>query len=229
MSLALRMAAMMIGGVAAESDTYWSSVKLLMHGDGANGGTTFTDSSGINTFTTSGSPITSTGQVKFGTASLYFNGSSYITPSSMPAFGTGDYTIECWIMITSTPGTWRGIIGNLSGANDIQYEFVVDSAQKLHFGTNNIAGGISASALSANIWYHAAAVRSSGVSTMYLNGVGGTGVAFTANLSSTTAPRIGSIPVETSIAGYIDDLRVTVGVARYTANFTPPTAAFPNN
>jgi hypothetical protein len=82
-----------------------------------------------------------------------------------------------------------------------------------------------------NNWHHVAVVRSSGTMNFYFDGSAqGSGTADSTNYSGAAGTlRIGASGAYISdLNGYIDDLRITKGVARYTANFTPPTAAFPN-
>ena len=84
--------------------------------------------------------------------------------------------------------------------------------------------------MSTGQWYHIAVCRASGSTRMFVNGtqVGSTYVDTTTYLQ--TPVFIGSSYLGTTelLNGYIDDMRVTKGLARYTANFTPPTTAFPN-
>src|SRR5690554_3988242 len=88
-----------------------SFVKLLIHADGSDGSTTFTDDSATgHTVTTSGSAQVDTAQSKFGGASALFaaGGSDYLAVADHPEFdiGTGDFTVDLWFRINAfTPGT----------------------------------------------------------------------------------------------------------------------------
>ena len=90
----------------------------------------------------------------------------------------------------------------------------------------------AASGMSVNNWYHLALVRSSGTTTIYVNGTSIVSTATVVNLFNATCSLIiGYNPIGGTpdyVYGYIDELRITKGYARYTANFTPPTAAFFN-
>jgi len=92
------------------SDTYYSNVSLLLHCDGSNGSTTFTDNSpSPKTVTANGNASVSTAQSKFGGASAVFDGTGdYLSldGSSGFAFGTGDFTIEFWL----SPSVLNGVI-----------------------------------------------------------------------------------------------------------------------
>jgi len=89
------------------------------------------------------------------------------------------------------------------------------------------------SALSANTWYHLVVTRVGQIVTVYINGVSIGTYSLTASTTSLMTNDIRNVvginPDLTNqpFNGYIDDLRVTIGVARYTANFTPPKVALP--
>lgn len=228
-------------GVAA-TDPNFANVSLLLHGDGTNGSTTITDSSGSpKTVTAVGNAAISTAQSKFGGASILFDGvNDYATVSTGSAFtfGTGDFTVEAWAREGARSGYPTVLeIGN--HANNTGVIFLMNDGNSpanyigLYSGAFFESAKVAAPAL--NTWNHVAWVRASGVLKIYLNGVGSSGSAFTNNLSDSTTVTIGSKAggdgggANYDLNGYIDELRVTKGVARYTANFTPPTAPFPNS
>jgi hypothetical protein len=219
-------------------DEYIANVSLLLHMDGSNGSTTFTDSSSnALTVTANGNAQISTAQSKFGGASGYFDGNGdYLsaTQNAAYAFGTGDFTVEAWIYPTSFAATYqtiaatRGLAGVSTGWS---CSLVSDGSLILY--TNGFAyTGTVTGAVTLNAWSHIAMVRSSGNFQVYVNG--------TANRSSSVALTndftlqtfwvgiVGGNASGEPFTGYIDDLRITKGVARYTANFTAPTAPFPD-
>lgn len=178
-----------------------------------------------NLITNGTSKITNTIS-KYGDGSIALNGTSdYLTiPASPNNQFTGDFTIEMWIYPTYS-ATNNDIIGNyvsntaadwmlLMGANNADFQFY--KAGSATFLTTPAA---------VNTWYHIAIVRSGSTLTMYKNGTVTQSVAFTATMGDSTRPmRIGCRNGTAGFfAGYIDDLRITNGYARYTANFTPPT------
>lgn len=208
-------------------DLYFSSVKLLLHLDGTNGSTTFTDSSTSPVLMTSfGSPVISTAQSKFGGASLFTPSGSYINTPSSSRFTlttTTEFTIECWFYVAAHNQTNRAIFSLQS----LGFTCNLRTVDTLRFGAID-----GTAAVPVGQWNHLAVVRSgvSGTFKMYLNGTqdGGTqnyaaGTATDAIFVGYSAPNAGMPWV-----GYIDEFRATYGVARYTANFTPPTAPFPN-
>ncbi len=224
-------------------DQFWANTVLLLHGDGTNGSTTFTDSTGKNTITPGGNAQISTAQSKFGGSSMYFDGSGdYLTiPSSSNfAFGTGDFTIEGWINPSLTPSTnWTPILAIGEGSASIQgHEIRIGqnvNGEGLGYvipnNTNNGAVIISSGTLALNQWSHLALVRYGSTVTLYKNGVSvgsTTGVSFNFGNYGPMQAGYGFYTSDGYFNGYIDDLRITKGVARYTSNFTVPTQAFTN-
>jgi len=230
-------------------DPYFSSVSLLLHMDGSSGSTTFTDSS-INAFTVTayGDAKISTAQSRFGGSSALFDGNGdYLDLSSNAAFnyGTGDFTVEFWYWSNTAPSAtpFRRILAHPSSTND------VNTFQIWHAGTTDGGSVIDSvglglpdgtgtvcsvqAAVSDSAWHHIAFARQSGISRAFLDGVLKQSAADTTNYSrgGTEGIRIGSrgdLAANTFVNGYIDDLRITKGVARYTSNFAPPASAFHN-
>jgi hypothetical protein len=211
-------------------DPYWNDVSLLLHMDGSNGSTTFTDSSSnALTVTPSGDAQISTAQSKFGGSSLLLDGSGdYITTSasSALALGTGDFTVEFFVYRTSNNNdqgiftfgaTQSGLFASMDGST---------------LGVGLLGGdpsAISGGTLSLNTWHHVAITRSSGSLRGFIDGVQfGSTVTETTNLVDNILNIGYSYTSSYAMIGNLDEFRVTKGIARYTANFTAPTAAFPN-
>jgi hypothetical protein len=219
--------------ITYSTDQYFNNIILLLHGDGANNSTIMTDSSNYNnSMTTFGSVILSTNQYRFGISSIYFNGSSYIyTPTSLYySFGISNFTMETWIYPTSI--TNSRIFGN-SSINYIagNWEFIYNNGLILNtFISGNIL--TSSTILSNNIWYHIALVRYGTSLSLFINGNLDTTTTYTAALdtSVTNAFYVGhaGATVEQAYTGYLDDVRITIGIARYTSNFTDYNTAFPS-
>jgi hypothetical protein len=217
-------------------DPFRSQVSLLLHGDGTNGSTTITDNSpSPKTVTAVGNAQISTAQSKFGGASIAFdNAGDYLTLASNSAFafGTGDFTIEFWVFMNSlkngvnfinsnsgSAGGTNSVILGLNGSNALEY--YINGGSRINDSV----------ALATSSWVHVALCRGSGTSRIFKNGSQvGTSFADTQTVSSTNTFLIGTRndTLAFSFDGYIDDLRITKGVARYTANFTPPAAPFPD-
>jgi len=186
-----------------------------------------------------GSAKLSSTATNYNPRSMYFNGSTdYLLMPSSSAYnlGSGDFTMECWIYPTTVVS--NGIFG--IGSTDPDSNLVrIGSGSKLQFwlgGSNSGGTGAGtktgmitcATTLVVNTWYHIALVRSDSATNnvkLYLNGVlDGQGTA-TYFIASNYAVLGRDYPTYSAeyFAGYIDDFRITKGVARYTAAFTPPT------
>ena len=206
-------------------DYYWDNTVLLMHMDGADNGVVFTDEKG-KAVTAVGSAVTKISTKKFGSASGYFGGSgNYLTipPSTDFNFGIGDFTIEFWLNATilDAGGLHDVLVHNVSGG--MQLLFV---ANKLRYNIAYVAGLLDTTTVfSTNTWYHVALTRTSGTTRWFINGVLDSTLlndTNTWNLSSSFSVGGGVH----SFTGYLEELRITKGVARYTANFTVPTQQF---
>ncbi len=187
------------------------------------------DSVSQNQLETVGNAQVSTTQSKFGGASMYFDGDNdYLKIPSNPALGmgSGDFTIEAWIYPTTVSPTYQGIFSTTgTSSSDIQVQL---NNNLLRFTSYTVQIAITTSTISANQWTHIAVCRFGGTTYLYVNGnLGGSGTDST-NWVANPA-NIGAIFNSSySFSGYIDDFRVTKGIARYTQNFTPPQNAYPN-
>jgi hypothetical protein len=226
-------------------DQYYPSCSLLMHLNGTNGSTTFIDNSPVTkSFTVNGNSQISTAQSKFGGTSAYFDGTGdYLSTNSSNdfAFGTGDFTVECWIYSSdvSNPAQ-RGFLQTSDTAGGLKTSYTTGitilQGSTVSSGLNgglvaNVAGtsvGSSTAVITTNTWYHIALVRNSGTSTLYLNGTSVGSGTTTGNCSGTYLSIGGYYNTSYLYQGYLDELRITKGVARYTTNFTPQTSEFEN-
>jgi hypothetical protein len=151
-------------------------------------------------------------------------------------FGSGNFTIEYWFYPTSLTGLKQHI--NPDNGTNTSYAILTSGSSLLYYlssvggSTWDIASGVSIGTATLNTWQHMALVRNGNVFTPYLNGTAGTTTTSSASLFDfTSAIRIGSDSVTASLTpfqGYMDEVRITKGVACYTASFTPPTDPFPN-
>ena len=201
----------------------------------ASGSTTFLASfqnAGIpdlamqNDLQTVGSAQVSTSVKKYGTGSLYFDGSSNIVsaPSTQFAWGTGDFTVECWLYNTvSFVSGGTNITGTMASGGALFFGNTTYGIAWNAFGVGNVV--TYSTQLSLNTWYHIAYSRNSGTGRLFVNG-SLVGSASDSNNYTATTFNSGGVSSQ-YFTGYIDDLRITNGLARYTANFTPPTSALP--
>ena len=222
-------------------DVYFPQTSLLLPFDGSDAATSTSDLSNRNaTVTFAGTAQLSTGQSKFGGSSLLLDGNSdYLTISDSywaSAINSGDFTIECWVRYTSLSGN-QELIGNRgdSGGDssngwairkkDTANSFILYWYEGGQFNYLNHTQG-SQTAISADTWYHVAVTRSGNTWKLFLNGtaedtVTDSGTIVTSNENRLFIGHFDSLYT----SGYIDDLRITVGQARYTSNFTAPTSA----
>lgn len=208
-----------------------ASTNLLLNF--TNGG--IVDAHSTNVFETAGNAKLSTAVTKFGTASMAFDGTGdYLTApaSTNLMLGSGDFTIEAWVYTTIANQTYgSGIIGTYDGASNGGWSLIINRSSGATYGiafihANAIQQSYTAAYLSTNTWHHIAISRQSGTLRTFLNGTQvATGTYATADTVSATC-YVGSQGAGQYHNGYIDDLRITKGFARYTANFTPPTSAF---
>lgn len=224
-----------------------ADVMLLLHMDGSNGSTTFTDSSpAARAATRYGNTQISTAQAKYGGASGYFDGTGdYLTfaDNDAWAFGSGDFTVECWIRCASFPGSGqnRGILCHSRGSSSRGwYLYIPPTLQSVNAvfwqndSTTIVGFGTADGTLALNTWHHLAVVRSGSVFMIFIDGVLKASASGSAACSNPAVPLdVGTLYSADGITnsywnGYIDDVRITKGVAIYTANFTPPTAAHPD-
>lgn len=209
-----------------------SYTKLLLHCNGSDGSTTFTDDSySSHTVTANGTTQIDDAQYKFGGASGLFNGSTndYL---SIPdhadfSFGTGDFTIDFW-MRPSAFVYYDTFLGNWKTNNT---GWVLDIALGGAYidwwsgGGSHQWSGLSFS----SAWYHIAFVRNGNNINLYINGVDqGTRncTGQTHDGSGNPLTIGGGVATEGQFHGWLDELRVSKGIARWTANFTPPTGEY---
>jgi hypothetical protein len=194
------------------------------------------DLSGTSNLDTVGNAQIDTAVVKYGTGSLEFDGTDdYIEASyvgDLFDFDTADWTMECWVYLQTDSDSRGGIIEIYKDDNNYIRLFR-DSGPDIQL--RGVSGGttqfdIQSSAQSQNTWIHVAGVRDGSTIRLFVDGTQvGTDASFSIPDLSDARVVVGLDLAGTDryFTGYIDDLRITKGVARYTANFTPPTDALP--
>lgn len=231
-------------GIAVNNpgDPNFANTVLLLSGDGANGSTTFTDESAAarGNATVVGNAQVSTAVKKFGTGSIRLDGTgdSLTFPSHSDFNLGGDFTIDVWA---------RYDAGHLASGNCLVSRYNATTGQRcwlfdynggLRFYVSPDGGAGAAQTVLSYSWtptadtfYLQSVDRSGNVWRMYLDGV------MVAKTTSTIIPatfaqalRIGDLNSGgDDLGGYIDEVRITNGVARYASDsgFTPPTGPFP--
>jgi len=173
---------------------------------------------------------TSTSLVKFGSGSVYLDGSSgyLITSPSPQSVLSGNFTIEFWLYPSNTSSAYRALVSseNYSATTGGWSLYQNGTSIEFWISPGSVVTLTASSAITASTWQHLALCRESGTLRLFING---TSVSSTSNSTLLTGQQIwigdnnaGSYFYN----GYIDDLRITNNIARYTATFTPPTASF---
>lgn len=216
---------------AVVPDPFFSNVTLLTACDS----TAFTDVKG-HALTANGTISMSTAHTKFTNYSLFVNGAGNLTAADSPDWDiSGDFTFEAWVYPTSTGGTQYvlshatlGSFGN--GAFDF---LLVDGgpAGNTHIGGANVGNVNSSVGILPNEWSHICYERAGSTYRVYANGVVGATASGSGTFNDSTLPlAIGSDSANSNrFVGYVGQVRITKGVARYNGAFTPPTAAFPSS
>jgi hypothetical protein len=207
-------------------------VKLLLNATNAG----IYDATAKNDVTTVSTAQASTTQSKFGGSSMLFNGTSdYLTAIDTPnlQLGTGNFTIEFWVYLAAL-GTNKGFIskGNTAASTGWEVKMGGGNQFNVQWTATSMTGTVAGT---LNTWIHFALVRNgtaTGNLKSYVNGAlsSTSSVAVTDNFNQTDALRIGLDRAGSAFMnGYMDEVRITKGIARYTAAFTAPTAPFPVN
>ena len=196
------------------------------------------DNAMMNNLETVGNAQISTSVKKYGTGSMYFDGTGdWLTSLNNPSheFGSGNFTLECWINTTVSNSGYVSAVAKWSSSNQSWMiraaSTDIGSGWSFFYSTNgsNYYTVFGASINDGN-WHHLAVTRSGNVFRTFTDGTLNNSTTDAVTLFDGTASLFvgaqggGSNP----FTGYIDDLRITKGYARYTASFTAPTAAFPN-
>jgi len=193
------------------------------------------DNAMMNELETVGNAQISTSVKKYGTGSLAFDGSGDYAISYNPnlyTFGTGDFTVEAWVYPTSFPAE-AAIITTATSTDYQGFTINVGTSGNIIIALG--AGGswtvvtTSGGTLSANTWQHIALTRSGNVFRMFVSGT--QSYTTTNSVSLTNTNNAISVGGRTAgggqyFNGYIDDVRISKGLARYTSTFTPSTTAF---
>lgn len=225
------------GSGAVAPDPYWADVVALLHFDGPNGSTVITDSKGLHSWTTSGLAALSTAQSRFGGSSLYVVSSgdfiSVAASQTSFGFGTGDFTVEGYVYLGNVYAA-RQIFDNRSGSDTGVGVYAGDAATNYDnrlLANSNVTtiAGVGSTGWTLNAWQHFAVTRATGTLRGFIEGNLRWTTTDSRTYASSARPFIGCNYLGTQpLNGYVDEVRITKGVARYTSAFTPPSAPFPN-
>lgn len=225
---------------AAPSDPHWANVVALLQADGVHGDTDVIDKTGrawtaygSAQVDTSTAPFTGTNSFKFSSASAGVDYLKTDAASTDFAFGTGDFTVEAWVNISSGGGVADYMaIGQPNSTQAVSlvsrrysavngYFYVYDNGAVCP--SPNVAGNIG-------VWMHVAWERMSGVDRLFVGGVESpSDHSSSINYTSAGYASVGFGQYMNRFIGNIAQFRVTAGIARYTADFTPPSEPFPDH
>jgi len=205
---------------------------LLIHTDGTNAQTTFTDDNGVRSpkgISAIGNAKVSTAQSKFGGASALFDGTNdgLSVDNSDFAFGTSDFTYECFVRVADTNAFMLFDGTNPTGSNNAVSVWAQSGVLNVYSGGWTLQG---VGTINNNTWYHVAVSRSAGNLKAFIDGTQvGTTQSFSIDFTQSIL-HMGKARIDAGYDGngYMDEIRVS-STARYTANFTAPTAAFTND
>jgi len=246
---------MLLGIVASIKavDNLFANVVLLLPLNGVDAATSTTDESNeAHTITFNGAAQLDTAQAKFGASSVLFSGvvADFLTVPDDVSFtlGSGDFTLDTHIRFNTLPNTsveqgqcmlaHYNNVGNqrswfwaFTETGEIEFFWSPDGSATDSVVSNDLP------ALSTDVWYHVAMCRDGSTVRLFFEGTElttvGDSIGTTTLHDSTEAMRIGQIISSVGFRritdGWLDNIRMTVGVARYTSDFTPPTAEYSLN
>lgn len=216
-----------------DADPYFANVALLTHMDGANGSTVFTDSSAAHrTLTAYGSAQISTAQSKFGGASGYFNGGSYL---SCPYADVFNFAGNAWCVefFVRWSGGSADVVSRRAAGIVAAWEIKIIGAGSIYLliGNANLSNWafvhtFSGVNVTQNVWQHVAVCGSAGTIRAYVDGVAASNPINGSVASVGTQDLYIGRGGDAFFSGHLDELRITKGNARYADNFTPPSAPF---
>jgi len=179
-----------------------------------------------NNLETVGNAQVSTSVKKYGTGSLAFDGTGdYLLSAATQVIAASRFTVEAWLYKSSTNEKYAIAQGTSGNAG----RFAIGVASTNWFVQIGSAS-VNAGSVSTNTWTHIAVTYDGATLTLYVNGTS-VGTASTTQAVQNTTLRLGTLGADWSTIyewdGYMDDIRITNGVIRYTTTFTPPASALP--
>jgi hypothetical protein len=222
--------------ITSKADPFYSNVSLLLHMNGADNSTSFVDSSNKNTtVSANGNAKIVIADSKFGGSSGFFDGTGdFLQIANNSNFDfPSDFTIECFVKYSNTKLMALYIRRVNSGGSTPLVTIQMNDtggAGNVAVYMNGVAFNTTGLSVNDNNWHHIALSRSGSNSRLFIDGV------IRASSSTNTGSMVWTNSVITlgrdsfytarDYNGYLDEYRITKGIARYTANFTPPSAPF---
>ncbi len=225
------------------TESYDSATKLMLHMDSS--GNSFTDSAASKTVTTNGDVTQTTAQFKLGSKSAVFDGNGdylSLADSDDWSFGSGDFTIDFWVRfnnLSNAAYNFLNHVTNINQGNNVAFNSnYLPGQQALSFNYSTDGSTLWKKAMyfpwnpSINTWYHVAFTRNSTNFRAFINGlqVGvtenvGTDAIYNSNNPLTFGQTENAVTGR-YFDGYLDELRISKGIARWTSDFTPPSSPY---
>ena len=218
------------GGGGDASDPDWNSVSLLLNGDDEAGGSqNIIDATGKNVITVVNNTQIDTAIKKYGTGSMKFSGGDYLLLENnmdLFDFGAGDFTVEFWLYPNEVGRSQLLFDTRPHSTNGAYVAVHLQTNETICYRTANKAQ-IESGIISVGSWIHVAVSRSGTSTKLFIDGAQ-EGITYSDSQTYLMPPHVAVAAASSNLTntnklnGYIDDLRVTKGVARYTTDFTPP-------
>lgn len=210
--------------------TSQANTKLLLNATNAG----ILDGSRKVNFYTAGNAQVSTNTFKYD-KSVYFDGTGdyLLVPSTLVGdlyqFGTGDFTVECWVRFSALASNRVFIDAWVSGQAASWQMYYASATTKIRWyvGASTILESTTTPLV--DTWYHVAVARSGTTIRLFINGtLEATTLSHSTNYNYTAPLALGTqySTLTNYLNGYLEDVRITKGFARYTSTFTPPVAKF---
>ena len=225
--------------IATAGDENWDKVELLIQSTGVNDGSTdFSDSSAAShTVSANGEVMHKDTEAKFGTTSMHFDGNGdYLSMADSDSFKFDalDWTIEGWVNMSDTTAVSLFNQSNWGAQSDSAIIMWWSTSSKVGVYISDGVGwdhyNINDTTFQVDTWYHIAGVRQGSKLTMYVNGTSTSSTNLPNGFILGNSSRVFEIGRQSTdgsyFNGYVDQIRITKGLARYTENFTVPTAPF---
>jgi hypothetical protein len=229
-----------LGNVIPAGDPYYANVVLLLHGDGANGGGTFIDSSQYNRtpFFVSEEITTSNEEILFGQNTIKSTGGAFVTQSvleyssSIDFTRSNNFTLEFWINSTQPYGSQPYFMAKSATSYSALNQLV--GYATLGFVNWGSGSAIISADLVANTWHYVVIQQSGSDYRIYLDG-NLISTATNSTIATPTPEKFGIVNVPDrgdlpAFTGYLSEIRYTQGVARYSGSTIPvQSAPWPNS
>lgn len=223
-------------------DPYFSSITLLAHLDGNEGQAPSGSQVGSTPYAATGTPVLSLAKPLAASAALRLDGASVLGFPNNGAFnfGSGDFTVEGWFQISQYSAIGQAVLmSTRNGPGNTGFAITYNPTSK-NFSFQYSTLGTDASVLtknfnapagfSLNSWHHVAFSRTGGVLSSFFDGALLGSVPAAESIYSTTTPLYigghiysGAFDPTFFLRGYVDEIRITKGVGRYTQTFAPDT------